>query len=117
MMAAITQSTLHVDAAQPRAAGITPEAARAAQAAPPQADASQLQGVSLVDVSASLGSGRNLVADYVMSADNHLAEIRVIDSTTHEVIAESPPDSIAQIQQEMLAYQGVASRSRTSGDT
>ncbi len=78
----------------------------------PSQDSGALQGVSLVDASATIGSGRNLVADYVMGANNQIEAIRVIDPTTHQVIAASPPDSIARMQQEIAAYQGVASQSK-----
>lgn len=102
-------------------AAMTPQVERQASAAPSPAagangDADGLQGLSLVDASATIGSGRNLVADYVMGAGNQLAQIRVIDPTTHQVVAVSPPDSIARMQQEIFAYQGVASQSRTAAD-
>lgn len=101
--------------AAPSPAEQSPVARRAAEQARPAAsgDSSALQGVSLVDASATIGSGRNLVADYVMGANNQIEEIRVIDPTTHQVIAASPPDSIARMQQEIAAYQGVASQSKS----
>lgn len=71
---------------------------------------SPLQGLSLAGATAALGSGQSLITDYIMGADASLAQIRVIDPTTHQVVAASPPDTIAQIQQEMLAYQNVARR-------
>lgn len=85
------------------------------QAPATQQDDDALQGVSLADASATIGSGRNLVADYVMGANNQLAAIRVIDPTTHQVIAASPPDSIARMQQEIAAYQSIASQSKLGG--
>lgn len=104
-------------------AAMTPQVDRQSSAAPQPAaatnagaDADGLQGLSLVDASATIGSGRNLVADYVMGAGNQLAQIRVIDPTTHQVVAVSPPDSIARMQQEIFAYQGVASQSRGAAD-
>src|SRR5689334_5905616 len=91
-------------------AAMTPQIERQSSAAPPTAGATNattdgLQGLSLVDASATIGSGRNLVADYVMGTGNQLAQIRVIDPTTHQVVAVSPPDSIARMQQEIFAYQ------------
>ncbi len=78
-------------------------------------DRSPLQGLSLADASATLGAGRNLVADYVIDADNRLAEIRLIDPTTHQVVAASPPDTIMQMQQEMRAYQSAAGQLKAAG--
>lgn len=86
-----------------------------ASAAPASAGA-QLQGVTLADVTATLGVGRNLVADYVMGTGNQLAQIRVIDPATRQVVAESPPDSIQHMQQEMLTYQSLANQSRAAAD-
>lgn len=88
------------------------EAPRQAPARPVDPDADELQGLTLADASATISSGHNLVANYVMGANNQLAEIRVIDQTTHQVIAASPPDSIARIQQEMVAYQGLANQTK-----
>ncbi len=82
----------------------------ATEASSPQQDPSPLEGVSLVDASASLSVGQTLVTDYVLGANNTLAQIRVIDPTTHQVVAESPPDSIARMRQEMLAYQTLGSK-------
>lgn len=79
-------------------------------------DSASLHGLSLADASVALGGGRSLVADYVVGTDSRLAEIRLIDPTTHQVVAASPPDSIAQIQQEMRAYQ-VAAQARPSTST
>ena len=69
--------------------------------------------LSLADASATLGDGRTLVADYVVGANNKVAQIRVIDPTTHQVIAESPPDTIARMQEEVFAYQGVANQTQS----
>ncbi len=79
-------------------------------ASTPAYDASPLHGLSISSARATLGAGRSLVTDYIMAADNTLAEIRVIDPTTHQVVAESPPDSIARMRQEMLAYQTLGSK-------
>ena len=119
-MAEITQTSPAAQASQARAAEAAASARPAPSSAAPQASgvsqagAVSLAGVSLVDAAASLSAGRSLVADYVMGSNNQLAQIRVIDPTTHQVIAESPPDSIARMQQEVLAYQGVASQSRAA---
>lgn len=95
----------------------TPGAAQARDARPSDPDVAALQGLSLADASVTISSGRNLVADYVLGADNQLTQIRVIDQTTHQVVAESPPDSIARMQQEMQAYQGLGSQaSRVASD-
>lgn len=80
------------------------------EARPSDPDVAALQGLSLADASVTISSGRNLVADYVLGANNQLTQIRVIDQTTHQVVAESPPDSIARMQQEMQAYQGLGSQ-------
>jgi len=77
---------------------------------------SPLRGISLSSAQATLGAGRTLVTDYIMGADNTLAEIRVIDPTTHQVVAASPPETIAQIRQEMLAYQSLGKDSGTRPD-
>lgn len=68
---------------------------------------SPLRGISLSSAQATLGAGRTLVTDYIMGADNTLAEIRVIDPTTHQIVAASPPETIAQMRQEMLTYQNL----------
>ena len=68
---------------------------------------SPLRGISLSSAQATLGAGRTLVTDYIMGGDNTLAEIRVVDPTTHQVVATSPPETIAQMRQEMLAYQSL----------
>lgn len=104
---------IHTLTTQPNAE--RPAATEAAQQArPSDPDADALQGLTLADASATISSGHNLVANYVMGANNQVAEIRVIDQTTHQVIAASPPDSIARIQQEMVAYQGLG-KQVTSG--
>ena len=64
--------------------------------------------MSLVDAMASLGSRNNMVTSIVVGGDNRIAQIRVVDAVTLEVIAESQPDSIAHMEQEMQAYQQVA---------
>jgi len=68
---------------------------------------SPLHGISLSSAQATLGTGRTLVTDYIMGANNTLAEIRVIDPNTHQIVAASPPETIAQIRQEMLTYQNL----------
>lgn len=90
------------------------DAPRPAAAPLTNSDADELQGLTLADASATISSGHNLVASYVMGANNQLAEIRVIDQTTHQVIAASPPDSIARIQQEMVAYQGLGNQNQAT---
>jgi len=93
-----------------------------AQAQPPTAPPlpkggdSPLRGVSLSSAQATLGIGRTLVTDYIMGANNTLAEIRVIDPTTYQVVAASPPETIAQIRQEMLAYQSLGKDSGARPD-
>ena len=68
---------------------------------------SPLRGVSLSSAQATLGTGRTLVTDYILGANNTLAEIRVIDPATHQIVAASPPETIAQMRQEMLTYQNL----------
>lgn len=86
-----------------------PDAATTAPVSAAASDADNpLRGLSLAGASVTIGTGRNLVTDYVLGADNKLAQIRVIDQTTHQVIAVSPPDSIARMQQEILTYQRLA---------
>ncbi len=77
---------------------------------------SPLRGISLSSAQATLGAGRTLVTDYIMGADNTLAEIRVVDPTTHQVVAASPPETIAQMRQEMLAYQNLGKDAGTRPD-
>jgi hypothetical protein len=81
---------------------------------PSSSEESPLQGLSLAGAAAALGGGHTLIADYIMGADASLAQIRVIDPTTRQVVASSPPDTIARIQQEMLAYQNAAKGSAPS---
>ncbi len=113
-MAEITQTSPAAQASQARVADTAAPPRPAPSSAAPASGGVSLAGVSLIDAAASLSAGRSLVADYVMGSNNQLAQIRVIDPTTHQVIAESPPDSIARMQQEVLAYQGVASQSRAA---
>jgi hypothetical protein len=88
-----------------------------AQPAPAQPASADLNNLTLPSAQAVLSSGRNLVADYVMGNDNHLLQIRVIDPSTHQVIAASPPSTIARLQQEVLTYQGLGIRNqRGNGD-
>ena len=77
---------------------------------------SPLRGVSLSSAQATLGAGRTLVTDYIMGANNTLAEIRVIDPTTHQIVAASPPETIAQMRQEMLTYQNLGKDAATRPD-
>ncbi len=77
---------------------------------------SPLRGISLSSAQATLGAGRTLVTDYIMGGDNTLAEIRVVDPTTHQVVAASPPETIAQMRQEMLAYQNLGKDAGTRPD-
>jgi len=77
---------------------------------------SPLRGISLSSAQATLGAGRTLVTDYIMGADNTLAEIRVIDPTTHQIVAASPPETIAQMRQEMLNYQNLGKDAGTRPD-
>ncbi len=85
----------------------TARAAERVQASPQTPAAPSPHGFSLVDAAASIGNRTNLVTDIVMGPDNQVAQIRVIDAVTHQVIAKSPPDSIARMQQEMQAYQDI----------
>lgn len=91
-------------------------AARQAQAAPPPASQDQppSQGFSLIDASASLGGRNSMITDVTLGANNQVSGIRVIDSKTHQVIAESPPESIARMQEEVLAYQDVVRGNKLS---
>ncbi len=73
-----------------------------------------LRGMTVAGAMASVGSRNNMVTSIVMGGNNQIAQIRVVDAVTHEVIAESPPDTIARMQDEMLAYQQVARSSRQS---
>ncbi len=71
-------------------------------------------GFSLVDASASLAGRNSVVTDVVLGANNQVSGIRVIDSVTHQVIAESPPDTIARMREEVLAYQDVVRGTKIS---
>ena len=84
------------------------------QAAPPTAGQSSPQGFSLIDASASLGGRNSMITDVMIGANNQVSGIRVIDSTTHQVIAESPPESIARMQEEVAAYQDVVRGNKLS---
>lgn len=97
------RSPLHTEEAQ-RALDVTPHAPL------PRQDDAQGMNLSLVDAFAIIGAGRNLVTDYIVGPNNQVAHIQVTDPTTGEVIASSPPDSISRIQQEMQAYQNLASQ-------
>jgi hypothetical protein len=77
-------------------------------AASKQTSVSPLAGFSLVDAFASLGNRSSMHTDIVFGPDNQVAQIRVVDAVTHQVIASSPPDSIAHMQIEMQAYQEAA---------
>lgn len=92
------------------AAGRAPVDSPAAAGAGPQAvgQGVSLRGISVADAVASVGSRNNIVTSIVMGGDSSIAQIRVVDAVTHQVIAESPPDTIARMQDEMLAYQQVA---------
>ncbi|HEY8286751.1 MAG TPA: hypothetical protein VIJ28_20360 [Chloroflexota bacterium] len=105
----------------------TPVGAGATESSPPTAGAIQggvvaanandqdsASGFSLVDASASLAGRNSVVTDVVLGANNQISGIRVIDSVTHEVIAESPPDSIARMREEVLAYQDVVRGNKIS---
>ncbi len=109
-MATIVPLTAGATAAQP-APDLAQNAVRTSDttspAAPPT-DASPLDGLSLIAAAATINAGRSLITNYVMGSDNQLAQIRLIDPATHQIIAEVPPDSIAQMQQEILAYQNLA---------
>ena len=97
---------------QTRTGGPDATATAPANASASDAD-NPLRGLSLAGASMTIGTGRNLVTDYVLGADNKLAQIRVIDQTTHQVIAASPPDTIARMQQEILTYQRLAHNSNS----
>ena len=99
------QSRSAAPAAESRAAV---PVAQSTTGAPAASDSASLRGISLIDASAMLSSGRSLVTDLVLGADNQVAQIRVVDAVTHKVIASCPPDTIARAQREMLAYQQLA---------
>jgi hypothetical protein len=82
--------------------------AQAVGAVNPPQNTDALRGMSLVDAVATLGSRNSMVTQMILGADNQVSSVRVLDSVTHKVIAECPPDSIARAQQEMLAYQDLA---------
>ncbi len=87
-----------------------------AQPALAQPDSAELGRLTLPSAQAVLSSGRNLVADYIMGDDNRLLQIRMIDPVTHQVVAESPPSTIARMQQEVLTYQDLGSRNHHSSE-
>jgi len=72
-----------------------------------EAAASQSTGISfsMVDAFATVGSRSAMRTDIVFGPNSQVAQIRVIDAETHQVISTSPPDSIAHMQMEMQAYQ------------
>ncbi|MGH2409856.1 MAG: hypothetical protein ACRDGS_05735 [Chloroflexota bacterium] len=104
---------VRLGAGPPVGAGMTESSSQTAGAGPagPVAasagDQDSASGFSLVDASASLAGRNSVVTDVVLGTNNQISGIRVIDSVTHEVIAESPPDSIARMREEVLAYQDV----------
>lgn len=83
----------------------------------PDNASSTQNGFSLVDAYAVLGSRSNLVTDIVLGSNNQIAQIRVVDSVTHQVVGTSPPETIARIQQEMQAYQDVAKSKNSTSTT
>src|SRR5579862_6032813 len=89
-----TQSASSVALEQPA----SPQSPAAGGAAPPW-NVDALRGISLVDAVATLGSRNSMVTQMILGADNQVASVRVVDSVTHKVIAECPPDSIARAQQ------------------
>jgi len=104
----------------PVGAGLTESSSQTAKAAQggtatvSAVDQDAPSGFSLVDASASLAGRNSVVTDVVLGANNQVSGIRVIDSVTHEVIAESPPDTIARMREEVLAYQDVVRGNKTS---
>lgn len=71
-------------------------------------------GFSLVDAAASLAGRNGVVTEVVIGGDNQISAIRILDSVTHQVVAESPPESIAHMREEILAYQDVVRGSKPS---
>jgi len=69
---------------------------------------------SLVDAAASLAGRNGVVTEVVIGGDNQISAIRILDSVTHQVVAESPPESIAHMREEILAYQDVVRGSKPS---
>jgi hypothetical protein len=71
-------------------------------------------GFSLVDAAASLAGRNGVVTEVVIGGNNQISAIRILDSVTHQVVAESPPESIAHMREEILAYQDVVRGSKPS---
>jgi len=111
---------VRLGAGPPIGAGMAESSSQTAVAAPAvpgavsASDHAAASGFSLVDASASLAGRNSVVTDVVLGANNQISGIRVIDSVTHEVIAESPPDSIARMREEVLAYQDVVRGNKLS---
>ncbi|MGH2389799.1 MAG: hypothetical protein ACRDIE_16480 [Chloroflexota bacterium] len=107
-------STPSADASAREAASQSVQAATMGPATVAAGDASPAGGFSLVDAAASLAGRNGVVTDVVVGGNNQIAAIRIIDSVTHQVVAESPPDSIARMREEVLAYQDVVRESKLS---
>ena len=103
-----------VGAGMPESSSQTAGAVSAPRVAASTGDQAATGAFSLVDASASLAGRNSVVTDVVLGANNQISGIRVIDSVTHEVIAESPPDSIARMREEVLAYQDVVRGNKLS---
>ena len=82
--------------------------AAGAQSSSPAQVASAPQGMSLIAAVATVSTGRSMITDMVFGPDNQVTQIRVIDPSTHRVIAATPPDTIARFEREVAAYQQVA---------
>jgi hypothetical protein len=98
----------------PAGPGVTP--ASTATTAPRGAAASALpapaaagpSGFALLAAFASVGTRSSMVTDLVFGPGNQVAQIRVVDAVTHQVISTSPPDSIAHMQLEVQQYEDAA---------
>jgi hypothetical protein len=93
---------------QEQAAAPEHVSAQARPVSPKAGGASVDSGFPLVDAYASLGSRSVIRSDVVYGPDNQVAQIRVVDALTREVICSSPPDTIAHMQMEIEAYQEAA---------
>lgn len=92
---------------QPAAAPVVSAHARGSSGLEDPADVA-LHGFGLIAASAELSSGQHMITTLLYGPDDQVAQIRVLDANTHQVIAECPPDTIARAQREMMAYQHVA---------
>jgi hypothetical protein len=110
MASAMDQATRLDEAHERDQSTATPAAVRRAQEtrAPAESTDGVLHGYPLIAASAALSSGQNMITTLIYGPDNEVTQIRVLDASTHQVIAACPPDTIARAQREMIAYQRVA---------